>query len=1062
VRNRERSAGSSRRLRRPACALALVLGVVTLFVVSGAIVAVLGHSPLRADPATAGPILPIRAPAGFAERISPPTWSAHVRPSGVEGAVVSTIDLVDNRVLPGADQPPTQGYADSIVFDPNNGDFYVRGGFGNALEVLSGTTNQVLTTIATPSEQNAYSLAPTLAVDTTTGSVYVSNGFGFNLTVIDGSTNRITGSATVGGSPDGIAFDPDNGDLYVANWGTHNVTVVDGSTNLPIHNIPVGTNPGPILYDSASKQVFVANFANGNVSVINTTTNLVVANLNTGVSPATIALDTHDDYVDVPNAANGAPSHVTVIAAATDTIRANVTVGSGPEALAYAPTQDELFIANGASDNVSILNQSTGTVVATLTVGHGATDATYDASNGDVYVANDETPNVTVIHAASNRGVASLNPYDGLVTAVAADPSNGKVFVVSEGSFGGGGPGIAQSNATVVNGSTNLPIASIPLAIYPMGLTVDPMNGNLLVQDPGGNDTFRIDPSTGLVVGTTPNGLLPRFSAYDSLNGEVYVVNPGSRNVTVLGPSLSPIASVAVGISPTGIAFDSRNGFFYVCDNYNGDLTVINGTSNLFVRTIPLKPYELLDAVLYDPHADRLYVADRSANNVSVVDPTSASLVKNITVGSGPSSLAFDSRNDTIFVANSLSGNVSVLNDTTNLVVQSAPLSAPGLLVYDSQTDVVYNAMAFAGDVNALDASTYASAGPLLSLGTGQYTSGIAYDPSNGLVYVSDEYAGSISVISSVSQYPVTFLESGLPAGTPWTITLNGTLNSSTTAAVGFGEPNGSYAFQVGVVAGYAENVTSGVVSVTGGPVTVRIGFTPATTGTHYPVTFIETGLPASTTWGVTLDAQSASSSNSTVSFSEPNGSHTFTVVAVNGYTSLPSSGTVLVLGAPLDTNITFSSGLAHLSASLVAAPATITLGAKTTFTTTVGGASPPFSFVYSGLPGNCTTLNSSILSCTPSATGLFTISVAVTDSHGGHAGASTNLTVQSPPGSGPGPSTSSLLPILAIGIAIVAALLALVFFILYRRRKPPSPPDSGPPTATAVVPPPGTGGAPP
>jgi len=77
-------------------------------------------------------------------------------------------------------------------------------------------------------------------------------------------------------------------------------------------------------------------------------------------------------------------------------------------------------------------------------------------------------------------------------------------------------------------------------------------------------------------------------------------------------------------------------------------------------------------------------------------------------------------------------------------------------------------------------------------------------------------------VVSSVA-----FTEAGLPPGTTWTVTLNGTPISSTGTTITFVESNGRYPYAVGPVGGYSTNPSSGTVTVAGVPVNVTIVFAP-------------------------------------------------------------------------------------------------------------------------------------------------------------------------------------------------------------------------------------------
>jgi hypothetical protein len=77
----------------------------------------------------------------------------------------------------------------------------------------------------------------------------------------------------------------------------------------------------------------------------------------------------------------------------------------------------------------------------------------------------------------------------------------------------------------------------------------------------------------------------------------------------------------------------------------------------------------------------------------------------------------------------------------------------------------------------------------------------------------------------------VTFGEKGLPEGTDWSVTLNGTTNRSAGDRIVFSEPGGQYSFVVGPITGYTTNLSSGTVLVNGTPVNVTVPFVPNTAG---------------------------------------------------------------------------------------------------------------------------------------------------------------------------------------------------------------------------------------
>lgn len=72
----------------------------------------------------------------------------------------------------------------------------------------------------------------------------------------------------------------------------------------------------------------------------------------------------------------------------------------------------------------------------------------------------------------------------------------------------------------------------------------------------------------------------------------------------------------------------------------------------------------------------------------------------------------------------------------------------------------------------------------------------------------------------------------------------------------------------------------------------------PLTPTPLYTVTFTETGLPSGTTWSVTFDGVTTSSSTSSIVFWQLDGTYAYTVGSVTGFTASPSIGGVIVNNA--------------------------------------------------------------------------------------------------------------------------------------------------------------------
>jgi hypothetical protein len=162
--------------------------------------------------------------------------------------------------------------------------------------------------------------------------------------------------------------------------------------------------------------------------------------------------------------------------------------------------------------------------------------------------------------------------------------------------------------------------------------------------------------------------------------------------------------------------------------------------------------------------------------------------------------------------------------------------------------------------------------------------------------------AGSISV---------TFSSSGLPTGTAWSVTLNGTTKNSTTTTIAFAEPPGSYSFEV-TAPGYAPSPATGTVTLCSTAVVESVVFTGAGTD-EFPVVFTETGLAVGTNWSITLAGRAQSTTTTSITFSEPNGTFGFTVMPLTGYSAAPASGSVVVQGTAAAQTIAFSTPLSAI-----------------------------------------------------------------------------------------------------------------------------------------------------
>ncbi len=178
--------------------------------------------------------------------------------------------------------------------------------------------------------------------------------------------------------------------------------------------------------------------------------------------------------------------------------------------------------------------------------------------------------------------------------------------------------------------------------------------------------------------------------------------------------------------------------------------------------------------------------------------------------------------------------------------------------------------------------------------------SGYSASPSSGTVKVNGLNVTK-NVVFTAEEYSVTFVESGLPSGTQWLVSLNGSVLTSTSDNITFLEPRGTYLYTVSPEGGITPSPQNGSTVVNGGNVTIYISFQ------SYLVTLKEHGLPPGTIFSVNLGGRILTSSNGTIFVWLGNGSYKFTVISVTGYSDSPRAGTFVVSGKGITIPITFN-----------------------------------------------------------------------------------------------------------------------------------------------------------
>ncbi len=646
-----------------------------------------------------------------------------------------------------------------------------------------------------------------------------------------------------------LAYDTQNGLIYVADWNNSYVWIINPSSQTVLGAIYIGSNTTSVTYDPANGNLYVTDYAN-TVTVINGISNSIITTIN---------------------------------------------VGGDPFYSIYDPLNKNIYVADLGSANLTVINGTTNKVTGDISVGLGPISIALDTENGYLYVPNQFSNNVSVVNPSTEKSIASINV--GSYPAFALyDSGDNLIYVTNSNS----------NNISVINPATEKVIRTIPLQnySYPWGMVYDPSNNFIYVANI--NSVSMINPSTGTILQVINVYNYPNYFLYDPANSLIYV--SGSENVSVIFYMQNTyLTKYSTG---TSISFNEPSGYYsfnvsqikgYRASQTNGSFYLNNTNININIKFYYITP--------------KNYTITFSENGLPSGTTWSVT-INGTTKYSTSSTITF-----------------SLPNDTYSYIVKT-PISITSGVQYVTQGSGNFNVdgsnigiMITYTEEFYLNISASPSKGGTVSPSSGWYPAGTSItisefaNTSFAFAYWVGTGDGSYSGNSSyatitmngpidevayfVPAYNVLFTESGLPPYTFWEVIFDNVQGSSNSNNITFSVPNGTYSFKVLNVSGYSVYPQSGTVTVKGAEVSVIITF--YFISVNYNIIFTESGLSSGTSWSVTLNGLTKESSANTITFSEPNGTYSYSVSSVSGYRASPNSGVITVIGANVNQAIVFT-----------------------------------------------------------------------------------------------------------------------------------------------------------
>lgn len=719
------------------------------------------------------------------------------------------------------------------------------------------------------------------------------NGSTWNVTVNLTGISRVASIPTADG-PKGILYDPLTDRIYVAASNNGTVQVIDPATNLVLTSIPVGSDPRYLALDPAIGELFVTNTLSNNVSVINASDNLDVGSIPVGANPIGINFDPANGYLYVADSwvYTGTESNVSVINASSQAVVATIPVGSDARDLAYDPLNELVYVANYGDSNLTIINTTQDRVTGAIELGAGVAPSApaVDLANGELYVSNNTGAGAVFAINPASDAISTIIRTGLYPARPVYDPANGFVYVGNEYS----------DTVSVISTTLDTVVGSIPTGLYPATIGIDSSSSNVYIVEWDANEILVVTGSApiGNGLNTEPGQTLSNTTA-DGAGSVVFSLAPGNYSYQANPPAayvgLSggfqvtdaaqyiPLYFTAVGYP---VQFEERGLDPFIGGGYLWTVT--------FDGVARSNGPGLFDGYLTSfgdfPNGTYSYSIAPVAGYI-LESPAASGL---ITIAGAP-----------------LLVNVTFSVETYTATYTESGLSA-GSLARVGWTVVV------GGSPHHADAATISVA----NLIPGIYSTLTLGPSGEGAVGGSASelnLSGNTSVpvaFHHARTYTFTFARKGLPTGQSWCPTLELWTVCTTTGSVAYRNLTAD-TYSYGIRSPTAGQIITATVGGGGIPPSGLLGISQNVRVVFdftydYAITFTESGLPPSTSWSVTVRGVTQTTSGTTLTFEEVNGTYGFRVAPEPGYQHVSGPTPARVHGASVDVSVAFFQLLLH------------------------------------------------------------------------------------------------------------------------------------------------------
>jgi YVTN family beta-propeller protein len=309
----------------------------------------------------------------------------------------------NSGMMVGEDMPRAAEMS-SVAVNPSNNTVLVTDEAGDALRVISLSSNATVATIALP----AGSQAGSVAVNSTGTMAAVALTEKGSIALIDLTQNQVSSVIGTGYYTCRLVFSGTS--LLVTNGASGTVTVIDTNIRQVTSTVNVGFGPAGIAV--SGNTAVVANMQAGSISLVNLTDySVVTISLPAGSRPGEVAISTAANKALITN-----PMGNNAFLLALDThqvTQVNLAAASGMGPGGVAVNGSLALVADQMTASVAVLDMNAGTVVKTFPVDPGPRALAVNAAKNQLLVLCQGTGTLDLVDLTSYAVTGRINATSG-------------------------------------------------------------------------------------------------------------------------------------------------------------------------------------------------------------------------------------------------------------------------------------------------------------------------------------------------------------------------------------------------------------------------------------------------------------------------------------------------------------------------------------------------------------------------------------------------------------------------------------------------------------------------